>query len=154
MLRTFGDLNSREVLALAINVERRNAEKYKNLANAFSAHKDVHILFNELHDEELDHMDRLLVIWEKRFGSDDPLDITDADIKEQIESLVVDSANGSLLDDLGVDRALKMANKAEASARDFYLRAAKSSSDIELGRLYSELAELETDHLRAVQTEA
>ena len=52
MIRRFADLNSREVLGLAIDVEKNNAKRFETVRDFFATQDEaVHDLFDELHRE-------------------------------------------------------------------------------------------------------
>lgn len=146
MTRSFESLSSREVLALAIHVERANAERFRTFAYVFRQYdNEVAARFEELALEEEGHEAILLQWFHARFGKEIP-QVREVDVKGVIESVDMDQSEHLIFDSLEPKRVYELAHAAEVGARSFYLDAAKLSSDPDLAVLYQELAVLEEGH--------
>ncbi len=146
MTRPFESLSSREVLALAIHVERANAERFRTFAYVFRKYdEEVAARFEELALEEERHEEILLGWFHARFGKEIP-QVREVDVKGVIESVDMDESEHLIFDSLEPKRVYELAHGAEVGARRFYLDAAKLSSDPDLADLYQELAVLEEGH--------
>lgn len=151
-MRRFQELSAPEVLALAIDVERSNAGRLETLADLFTDYDaDVHALFLRLRDEELAHRAMLERAWTERFGNERLPVISEIDVEGVVEAVDVEHGEHAIFDDLKVEDALRMVQRAEEAARAFYIRAVESTADETLRRLYQELADLENDHVAAVR---
>jgi rubrerythrin len=151
MTRKFSDLTPREVLALAIDVEQRNAGRFETLADLYTDYdEEVRKLFLRLRDEELDHGARLEEAWSLHFGAEPKPAIVEADVREVVEAVDLADGEHAIFDDLRVEDALALARRAEEAAQAFYARAAQASTDPTLRALYEELAAIEASHIAAV----
>jgi rubrerythrin len=147
-MRSFKDLSPREVLALAIHVERANARKFRAFADAFRGHQDtVADRFDELAVEEENHEATLRRTFEEQFDADIPK-VEEADVAEVIESPDLDDAETFIFDSMAPQRVYELALDAEEGARRFYQRAAEAASDQKLAELYRTLSDSEDDHVK------
>lgn len=146
--RAFNELSAREVLALAMDVERNNAERLLRLAETYD--RDVpqlHQFFLHLHKEELGHMGLLEALWRKKFGSASPPDVSEFDVPDVVEAVEVEHGEHMLFDDLDPQTALGMVYEAERRAASFYSDAIASTDDKDLQKLFAELRDFEEDHI-------
>jgi rubrerythrin len=147
-MRSFNSLSPREVLALAIQVERHNVGKFRAFAAAFRGYQDaVADRFEELAAEEEGHEAMLRRRFEEQFGGDIP-EIKEAQVREVIESPDLEDAETFVFDSTSPQRVYELALQAEESARRFYQRAEEAASSTELAELYRELSSAEDDHVR------
>lgn len=124
-------------------MERQNAAAFKALAVALERRtEEVLILLSELADEELDHLDALEALWKEQFGDLEALP-GDADESHPGMELKVDDIKG-------VQDVLRVARIAERNAAAFYQRAAEEAGDDGARALYTRLAEMEQEHVKAV----
>jgi rubrerythrin len=146
MTRPFESLSPKEVLALAIHVERANAERFRSFAYVFRQYDEgVADRFEELAKEEEQHEAMLVERFRVRFGKEIP-QVREVDVKGVIESVDMDESEHLIFDSLQPRRVYELAHAAEVGALSFYRDAAKLSGDPELAALYRELAEEEEGH--------
>lgn len=150
-MKRFQDLTPREVLTLAIDVERQNAGRLETLADLFTDYDaEVRALFLRLRDEELDHGAMLERAWTERFGNEPRPAVGEIDVEEVVEAVEVEHGEHAIFDDLKVEDALRMVRRAEEAAHAFYVKAAERTTDETLRRLYQELADMENNHIASV----
>ncbi len=88
--RAFDELSAREVLALAMDVERNNAERLLRLAETYDTDvPQLHRFFLHLHKEEIGHLGLLEDLWRKKFGSVPPPDVSEFDVPDVVEAVEV-----------------------------------------------------------------
>ena len=151
MARSFESLTSAEVLTLAIDVERINAGTYRKLARIFKKRdRNLNVLFTELYEEELDHMDQLEALWSMRFGERRKARIVARDIDALAETVGPNSLDFTTLRELDTRKAMALTKAAEQGAVDFYSRAAQVARDAKMKSLFTVLAEAEQEHLKQV----
>lgn len=143
-LEAFDALSSKQVLALAIAMERRNASRYEELGRAIGTdHEPTSILLRELAEEELEHMDVLEAMWRNLYG-DTPIGeaapLDDAIVPELVEFDM--PAEG-----IGEEEVLEAVRQAESAACEFYSAAAKRASDPAVRELCAKMAAIENGHL-------
>lgn len=154
MKRRFEDLSPEEVLALAIDVEQRNAERFETLADLYADYDaEVQELFLRLRDEERAHAARLEEAWSRRYGNAPKPQLGEEDVRGVVEAVDLEHGEHAIFDDLKVEDALGLARRAEEAAQAFYRRAATASRDDSLRGLYEELADFEAEHISAVDAQ-
>lgn len=161
MKRDFSSLTAPEALRVAIAVEDRNAETYRQLGDLFSQFcpesPALAYTFFDLSATERQHSLMLSTRYLERFGTVNP-GIAEEDIRDFIE---VPRYN---LDDIlaametgnsGSARriALEIAAAAERSALRYYERLAAVAQDPQLKSLYQEFAGMEREHADWLETE-
>ena len=148
MGRKFEELDAKEVLGLAIRIEQRNGAELEAFARVFEGtYPEMHTLFKELAEEELDHTDRLQSMYDKRFGGEGPPpEVDPKDVDELVEYLDFDGGAPSVMDQIDVKTVLAAVDRAEQAAITFYEQAATATKDDELRSLFKTLAELEASH--------
>lgn len=159
MTRALETLSAREVLGLAVHVERSNARRFRAFADIFRGYDDeVAARFQELAREEEEHETRLVWRFRQSFDGEIPA-VDEKEIEGVIESADLDDGEDMLFDSLRKERVYELTLEAERAAKAFYQKAASRAEDPELAALYQELAEIEDGHeawvlekLRAVET--
>lgn len=142
--RRFSDLSEQEVLALAISAEEDDARIYRTYAERvradFAATADM---LDAMAEEEDDHRERLIELHQRRFGDVIPL------VRREHVAGFYARRPVWLVKNLGIDRIREEMAGMEEDARNFYLQAAKRTSDADTRRLLGALAAAEAGHMRA-----
>lgn len=150
--KRFESLSAPEVMALAIHIERCNAQRLHAFADVFRDYdRALTARFEEMAREEQEHEALLAEQFHKRFGAVIPV-IEEADVDGVIESFDLDDGEHLIFDSLPPERAYELVLRAEQAAEKFYQRAAAQSKDAELRALYEELARMEGDHAARVDS--
>lgn len=145
-MRSFESLTPREVLALAIHVERANTRRFVAFADVFRGYDGaVASRFEELAREEAEHEVILTRRFRQRFGEEIPA-VEEAEVAGVIESADLDDGEHLIFASLDPARVYELALRAEQGARAFYQRALSTAPDDKLAGLYRELAEAEEGH--------
>ncbi len=146
MSRRIENLSAKEVLALAIHVERANTRRFRAFADVFAQYDEAAAArFEELAQEEAHHESLL----KERYGSrfDGPIPIIDEmEVEGVVESVDMEDPECLIFASLEPDRVYELALKAEVGAQEFYRKAADATSDDELALLYRELEGMEDEH--------
>jgi len=160
MKREFSSLSPRETLHLAVFIEQRNADLYRQFGELFDRFDDpesseIAATFWEMAEEEEGHGDVLQKRYRERYG-DEVCSITEDDIREKVEVPKIDSGEifaiaRAQVSPVPRNRAFEIALMAEQSAMKFYSRLLQTTEDAELRKLYEELASDEDDHIRSLQ---
>jgi len=152
MARQFADLNPQEVLALAVNVEKRNAERMTTFAQMFMQYDPrVGEVFEELAAEEVQHQRLLEARYRERYG-DQMLPVAEEDVLEVVEAIDLEHGETYVFDDHTVRAALEVCLRAEQNAQLFYQEMIPRAPDEALRAVYVELANFEDDHIAALNT--
>lgn len=142
--RHFKDLSEQEVLALAISSEEDDARIYRSYAERLRADfPDSAKVFDGMAVEEDGHRASLIALHRKRFGEVIPL------IRREHVAGYYARRPVWLIENLGLDRIRDEAAAMEADAEQFYLTAAKRSTDAETRKLLGDLAAAEAGHQHA-----
>ena len=146
MTRKIQDLSPKEVLALAVAIERSNAKALHNFAQMFEGYdKKVSELFEEMSVEELSHEKILLQLFQDRFK--EPVPVLDRfDVEDVVEAYDLDDSEHLIFDSLKAKQVYQLAYEAENRAKTFYQRAMLSVQDKDLAETFRKLASLETEH--------
>src|ERR1700746_206662 len=133
MKREFTSLNAQEALHVAIFIEERNAEIYREFAEMFAEFRDPESLeiaaaFWEMSNEERHHGTMLQKRYFDRYGTR-PCRVTEEDISDFIEVPRLENGDIFTYSKPKVGRspremALEVATSAEESATRFYRRLA------------------------------
>jgi rubrerythrin len=158
MKRTFTSLSSQEALHVAIFIEERNADIYRNFADLFAQFGDldsmeISLAFSEISSEERRHSSRLQQRYFERFGTS-ACSITDDDISDLIEVPRLQSVDVFDARDLGAPprhRAFAVVAAAQASAIQFYRQLVETTSDPELRSLFQEFVDMELQHAGSLE---
>ena len=156
MKRTFNSLTEQEALHAAVFVEERNAELYHRFAEMFVEFRDddslaIASVFWDMASEERHHSTLLQNRYQELFGTQ-PCALTDDDIYEFIEIPRLEDADvfstASAQDNrTPKERALAVGLTAELGARKFYGDLIANCKDPRQKRLFTELAEFESEHV-------
>lgn len=151
MSRALESLSPREVLAVAVQVEVANAERFRTFANLFRGYDDrVSQRFRELAAEEDGHRRILEDRYRSLFEDEIPV-IEEVEVQGVIESVDLDDAEHMIFDTLAPDQVYELALRAELGAQEFYRRAAGATADDRTRDLFRELAEMEDSHASWLQ---
>lgn len=146
-MKKFNELGQKEVLALAMEIERNNAVRLESLSELYQdIRSEVATFFNEMREEELEHLGALMALWQELHGDELPPVVDEMDISEVIEAVEVEDGEHVLFDDFTLQRAVNAVQRAEVQAEMFYRAAAASTDEVTLKTLFGELAELESTH--------
>ncbi len=161
MKRDFSSLTAPEALRIAIAIEDRNSETYRQLGDLFSrfvpASPTLASTFFDLSATERQHSVMLSTRYLERFGTVNA-GIAEEDIRDFIEVprynvadivAAVDSGNSGSARRI----ALEIAAAAELSALHYYERLATLARDPQMKALYQEFAGLEKEHADWVEAE-
>ncbi|BAF90083.1 iron exporter MbfA [Azorhizobium caulinodans] len=139
--RRFSDLSEQEVLALAISSEEDDARIYGDYAAMVREEfPDTAKMFDGMAAEENAHRGRLIADYERRFGPHIPL------IRREHVAGFYSRRPVWLVKNLGIDRIRAEIAKMEEDSANFYLEAAKRTSDAGTRRLLGDLALQERRH--------
>lgn len=146
MPRKLAELAPEEVLGLAIDVEESNAVRFATVRDFF-AHQDraIYAVFDELHQEELEHL-RILRDAVESIYPDGVPKVSELEVTEVIEAVDVDDGEHAIFDAITREDALRMALDAERYARALYERAAEQTDNASLKKVFRLLRDLEGDH--------
>ncbi|MBU1213332.1 MAG: rubrerythrin family protein [Alphaproteobacteria bacterium] len=144
--RHFADLSEQEVLALAISSEEDDARIYRTYAERMRADfPDTAKIFEGMAAEEDEHRSRLIALHKKRFGDTIPL------IRREHVAGYYARRPVWLVENLGLERIREEASGMETEARNFYLKAAKETTDADTRKLLGDLAAAEAGHQKAAE---
>jgi len=150
-MRKISDLSIPEILTLAINVEKNNAERLKTFLNLFTDYDpNLRSYFNQLYLEELEHKQILEQKWSDRFRNAPFPEINEDSIEGIIEAFDVNHGEHEIFDDLTVNQVMTIIREMENNAYLFYLKAAAAVDDMEIKSLLSDLARFEHSHLENI----
>lgn len=159
--RDFSSLTSPEALRVAIAIEDRNAETYRQLSDVFSNFcpelPALASAFFELSATERQHSIVLSTRYLERFGTVNA-GIAEEDIRDFIEVPrynVADIVSAIETGNAEAARrvALEIAAAAERSALHYYVRLAALARDPQMKSLYQEFVGFEQEHTDWVETE-
>ena len=145
-MKSFSDLDPREILALAIGLEEEHGRIYGEYAVAlresFPASAKV---FQDMADEENEHRRWLIDVFGRKFGDHIPL-IRRQDIKGFVHHEPI-----WMIRPLGLDRVRHQAEAIEFETRQFYERACERATDVDIRKLLGDLAAAEREHVSLAQ---
>lgn len=155
MKRSFASLSAQEALHVAIFIEERNAEIYRQFADMFAEFRDPESLeiaaaFWDLFNEERKHGTLLQQRYSERYANSSCA-VTEEDISDLIEVPRLENGEIFTVDKLKSGRsprqmAFSVALAAERSAEQFYRSVAESTADDGLRAICLELSEMEASH--------
>jgi erythrin-vacuolar iron transport family protein len=160
MKREFTSLTAREALNVAIFIEQRNADIYRQFGELFDGFQDpesceIAATFWDMAEEEERHGAALQDRYSERYGRH-ATSISEEEIRDKIE--VPKIVTGEIfaiaraqVSQVPRNRAFEIALAAERSAMKFYAGLLETTDDADLRSLYEELASDEDDHVRALQ---
>ncbi len=139
--KQFRDLSEQEILALAISSEEDDARIYRGYAETLRSEYPASAgIFDGMAQEEDAHRARLIELHERRFGPTIPL------IRREHVAGYYNRRPVWLIQNLGLERIREEAAAMEHDAEQFYLMAAKHSTDTATRRLLGDLAAAEAGH--------
>ncbi|MCK0168681.1 VIT1/CCC1 transporter family protein [Jannaschia sp. S6380] len=139
--RRFKDLSEQEILALAIFSEEDDARIYRAFGERLRGdYPDTAAMFDDMAAEEDGHRQRLIDLHAARFGDVIPL------IRREHVAGFYARRPVWLAETLSLDRIRAEAAAMERQAGDFYLRAARRTSDPATRKLLGDLAAAEAGH--------
>lgn len=145
-MKSFADLGSREILALAIALEEEHGRIYGEYADglreSFPASAKV---FQEMADEENEHRRWLIDLFTRKFGTHIPL------IRRQDVKGFVNHEPIWMMRPLGVEKVRRQAEAIEFETRQFYERALERAADADIRKLLGDLAAAERQHISLAQ---
>lgn len=137
----FSDLSEQEMLALAISSEEDDARIYRTYAERLrSEFPDTAKIFEGMAAEEDEHRARLIKLHKARFGDTIPL------IRREHVAGYYARRPVWLIENLGLERMRSEVSGMEREARNFYLKAARETSDADTRKLLGDLAAAEAGH--------
>jgi erythrin-vacuolar iron transport family protein len=140
-VRAFGELDEREILALAIALEEEHGRIYADYADGL---KDTYPasakVFTEMATEENEHRRALIELFRQKFGEHIPL-IRRQDVRGFLKHEPI-----WMVRPLGLDRVRAQAATMEAEVRRFYEQALVRTSDAGIRKLLGDLAAAEREH--------
>ena len=140
-MRSFADLDERELLALAISAEEEDGRIYADFAHELTAdYPDSAKMFTDMALEENEHRRSLIDLFLERFGSHIPL------VRRQDVRGWVQRPPGWQVRARGIDAVRRHVQTMEQDARRFYLAAAERTSDAAARKLLGDLAAAEAGH--------
>jgi erythrin-vacuolar iron transport family protein len=142
-LRTFGSLNERELLALAIALEEEDARIFGDFADGLKADfPGTAAALDHMREEEDSHRHRLIELYRQKFGDHIPL-LRRHDVKGFVQRKPM-----WLVRPLGVVAVRREVELMELETLRFYERALQQVSDAGIRQLLGDLAEEERKHSR------
>jgi erythrin-vacuolar iron transport family protein len=145
-VKSFADLNEREVLALAISNEDEDNRIYRSFADGLRAsYPETAAMYDRMAQEEIGHHDLLLDLYRKKFGDFLPL-IRRQDVKGFVARRPI-----WLNRPLGLDAVRKFAEEMEFETARFYRKAAEGAHDQAVRDLLTRLAAAEDSHEKLAQ---
>ena len=145
-MKSFSELEPREILALAIALEEEHGRIYGEYAvglrEAFPASAKV---FQDMAEEENEHRRWLIDLFSAKFGEHIPL-IRRQDIKGFVHHEPI-----WMIRPLGLDRVRNQAEAIEYETRQFYERACELATDVDIRKLLGDLAAAERQHVSLAQ---
>ena len=143
-MRTFKDLEEREILALAISSEEEDGRIYADFAEGLRAqYPDSARVFDDMVAEEDEHRRRLIDAYVAKFGDHIPL------VRRQDVRGAANRKPAWQVFPLGIDAVRNQARQMEIDASRFYAEAAGRSTDASIRKLLGDLAAAEIEHQHA-----
>lgn len=148
-MKKFTDLTEPEILALAVTSEEEDSQIYMSFANRLRAdYPSTAQMFEDMAAEEQEHKNRLLDVFQKRFGGRLPY-ITRADVSGFMRRNPL-----WLMENLRIEEVRQQAEMMEIEASTFYSRSAERAQDVEVRKLLGDLALAERGHeAKAIEIE-
>ena len=140
-MRTFTDLDEKEILALAISSEEEDGRIYADFAESLrDEYPDSAKVFGDMALEESEHRRMLIDTYVEKFGTHIPL------VRRQDVRGSVSRRPAWQVRPLGIEAVRRQARQMEVDASEFYSDAAARSSDAGIRKLLGDLAAAEVEH--------
>lgn len=145
-MRTFAELDEREILALAIALEEEHGRIYADYADGLKdSYPASAKVFTEMAAEEHEHRRSLIDLYRAKFGEHIPL-IRRQDVRGFLKHEPI-----WMVRPLGLDKVRAQAEAMEEETRRFYERALAKTSDASIRKLLGDLAAAEREHADLAQ---
>lgn len=145
-MKSFADLEPRELLALAIALEEEHGRIYAEYADGLrESFPASAMVFQEMADEEHEHRRWLIDLFTRKFGTHIPL------IRRQDVAGFVKHEPIWMVRPLGLEKVRKQAEAIEFETRQFYERALERATDADIRKLLGDLAAAEREHVSLAQ---
>lgn len=142
-MKSFDQLDEREILALAISNEEEDSRTFADFAHDLrETHPGTARVFQAMAREEDDHRCRLIELFRSRFGEHIP-QVRRKDVKGTVQHKKLWH-----LHPLGIEVVRKQAKVMEQDAARFYRLAAGRTNDASIRKLLGDLAAAEDSHVR------
>jgi erythrin-vacuolar iron transport family protein len=142
-MKTFDQLDEREILALAISSEEEDGRTYADFAHGLrETHPETAKVFSEMAAEENGHRQALIDLFRDKFGEHIP-QVRRQDVKGTVHRKKL----WHLLPQ-STDTVRKQAQQMEQDAARFYRLAAAKTTDASIRKLLGDLAAAEDNHER------
>ena len=143
-MRSFTELDEKEILALAISSEEEDGRIYADFAEGLrEEYPDSARVFDDMASEESDHRRLLIDTFVQKFGNHIPL------VRRQDVRGAVARRPAWQVRPLGIEAVRRQARQMEIDASRFYAEAAGRSRDAGIRKLLGDLATAEIEHQRA-----
>lgn len=145
--RDFSSLSAAEILSLAVAAEEEDGRIYAAYADKIrEAYPASAKIFEGMSEEEDTHRQRLLDLYQKKFG-DTLIPIRREHVRGFMQRKPV-----WLMQELSIETIRQQVWEMERSAYNFYIEAAKLSDDVEVRKLLGTLALEEAKHEHKADT--
>jgi rubrerythrin len=145
-VRSFAELDEREILALAIGLEEEHGRIYADYADGLNdSYPASAQVFREMAAEEDGHRRALIDLYRRKFGEHIPL-IRRQDVRGFIRHEPI-----WMVRPLGLDKVRAQAEALEVETLRFYERALAKTSDASIRKLLGDLAAAEREHASLAQ---
>ncbi|MCX8501639.1 MAG: rubrerythrin [Alphaproteobacteria bacterium] len=142
--REFSELSEQETLDLAITLEEEDSRTYSDFAAVLHENfPDSAQIFTRMAVEENEHRQRLLTLYQSKFGDHIPY-IRRTDVKGFVERESV-----WLMPVMNVEKFRERGAMMEVETQRFYRAAAASTTDVSIRKLLGDLAAEEERHEQA-----
>lgn len=140
-MKTFDQLDEREILALAISSEEEDGRTYADFAHGLrETHPETAKVFSDMAVEENGHRGQLIDLFREKFGEHIP-QVRRQDVKGTVHRRKL----WHILP-LGTDAVRMQARQMEQDAARFYRLAAAKTTDASIRKLLGDLAAAEDSH--------
>lgn len=141
-MRSFIDLEEREILALAISLEEEHGRIYSEYAHGLGETYPASAkVFREMAEEENEHRRWLIDLFSEKFGDHIPL-IRRSDVRGFVRHEPI-----WMVRPLGLDKVRAQAEAIERETRQFYQSARDRARDAKIRKLLGDLVEIEDKHV-------
>ncbi len=142
-MKTFDQLDEREILALAISSEEEDGRTYADFAEGLrEGYPETAHVFSAMAAEENGHRGRLIELYRARFGEHIP-QVRRHDVRGTVHRRKL-----WRVQPLGLEAVRRQARQMEQDAARFYGLAAAKATDASIRKLLGDLAAAEADHER------
>ena len=145
-MRSFSDLDQKDILALAIGLEEEHGRIYADYANGLSESFPASAkVFSGMAEEENEHRRWLIELYVKKFGEHIPL-IRRQDVRGFVRHEPI-----WMVRPLGLEKVRTQAEAIERETRNFYRSALERTTDASVRKLLGDLIAAEDQHVDLAQ---